>query len=151
MVYFLLVPAFEKTHEVTLLNQCLILYKTRPIAISRVLLANSDRRTDGRTDKAAYRVACTRLKTRKVMALLDSRVVSTPPDSFRGSLLSVLAVSRIDPFHSTQSPGAVRDLQFAPNGSLLLLSSSIDGFLKIWDCQDDGNLLKTLKPPHQVR
>ena len=46
--------------------------------------------------------------------------------------------------------GAVRDVQFAPNGSLLLLSSSIDGFIKIWDCQDDGNLLKSLKPIPQV-
>ena len=46
--------------------------------------------------------------------------------------------------------GPVRDLQFAPNGSLLLLSSAIDGALKIWDCQDDGNLLKTLQPLHQV-
>ena len=36
--------------------------RTRPIAISCVLRANSDRRTDGWTDKAAYRVACTRLK-----------------------------------------------------------------------------------------
>lgn len=46
--------------------------------------------------------------------------------------------------------GAVRDVQFAPNGSLLLLSSSIDGFIKIWDCQDDGNLLKSLKPIPQA-
>ena len=36
--------------------------KTRPIAISRVLLANSDGRTNGPTDEAAYRVACERLK-----------------------------------------------------------------------------------------
>ena len=43
---------------------------TRPIAISRVLRAISDRRTDGRmdertdgpTDRVPYRVACTRLK-----------------------------------------------------------------------------------------
>jgi len=46
--------------------------------------------------------------------------------------------------------GPVRDLQFAPNGSLLLLSSATDGALKIWDCQDDGNLLKTLQPLHQT-
>jgi len=44
--------------------------------------------------------------------------------------------------------GAIHDVQFAPNGSLLLLSCSTDGFLKIWDCQDDGNMLKTLKPLH---
>jgi len=44
--------------------------------------------------------------------------------------------------------GPVRDVRFAPNGSLLLLSSSSDGCLKLWDCQDDGNLLKTLKPLH---
>ena len=42
--------------------------------------------------------------------------------------------------------GPVRDVQFAPDGSLLLLSSSVDGVLKLWDCQDDGNLLKTLTP-----
>jgi len=42
--------------------------------------------------------------------------------------------------------GPVRDVQFAPDGSLLLLSSSADGVLKLWDCQDDGNLLKTLTP-----
>ena len=46
--------------------------------------------------------------------------------------------------------GPVRDVRFAPNGSLLLLSSSSDGCLKLWDCQDDGNLLKTLKPLHTV-
>jgi len=44
--------------------------------------------------------------------------------------------------------GPVRDLRFAPNGSLLLLSSSTDGALKLWDCQDDGNLLKSLQPLH---
>ena len=47
---------------------------TRPIAISRLLRAISDRRTDGRTDrptdKAAYRVACTRLKTRVLTQLM---------------------------------------------------------------------------------
>ena len=36
--------------------------ETRPIAINRVLGANSDGRTDGRTDEVAFRVACTRLK-----------------------------------------------------------------------------------------
>jgi len=40
---------------------------------------------------------------------------------------------------------SVREVRFAPNGSLLLLSSSTDETLKIWDCQDDGNLVKTLK------
>ena len=37
--------------------------RTRPIAISRVLQAISDRSTDRPTDSAAYRVACTRLKS----------------------------------------------------------------------------------------
>ena len=44
----------------------LIKEKTRPIAISCVLRANSDgptdRRTDGPTDRVAYRIACTRQK-----------------------------------------------------------------------------------------
>ena len=50
----------------------LVCPNTRPIAISRGPQAISDRRTGGRmvrptdqrTDKAAYRIACTRLKTR---------------------------------------------------------------------------------------
>ena len=43
--------------------------KTRPIAISRVLRAISDRPTDGRTDKVAYRVECTRIKDMAKKAL----------------------------------------------------------------------------------
>ena len=41
--------------------------ETRPISISRVLRANSDGPTDRRTDKVAYRVACTRLKKRRIV------------------------------------------------------------------------------------
>ena len=37
--------------------------KTRPIAISCMLRANSDQPTDQWTNKAAYRVTCTQLKT----------------------------------------------------------------------------------------
>ena len=39
----------------------------------------------------------------------------------------------------------VRDLAFAPNGSLRLVSASDDGTLKVWDIDDDGNLYKTLR------
>lgn len=39
----------------------------------------------------------------------------------------------------------VSNLDFAPDGSLLLISSSHDGTLKLWDLQDDGNMCKTLK------
>ena len=61
--------------------------KTRPIAISRMLRANSDGRTDrpteGRTDKAIYKVACTQLKTR----LTDGRLDRPPDNLYKHSLL----------------------------------------------------------------
>ncbi|CAG7727830.1 unnamed protein product [Allacma fusca] len=38
---------------------------------------------------------------------------------------------------------AVRDLAFAPDGSLRLISASLDGKLKGWDLNDDGNMFKT--------
>ncbi|KAK2714126.1 WD repeat and SOCS box-containing protein 1-like isoform X1 [Artemia franciscana] len=39
---------------------------------------------------------------------------------------------------------AVRDIAFAPDGSLRLVSGSLDKSLKIWDLKDDGNMIKTL-------
>jgi WD repeat/SOCS box-containing protein 1 len=39
----------------------------------------------------------------------------------------------------------IRDLRFAPDGSMRLLSASRDGLLKMWDLQDDGNMYATLK------
>jgi WD repeat/SOCS box-containing protein 1 len=41
--------------------------------------------------------------------------------------------------------GTVTDLSFAPHGSMLLVSSSVDGTLKLWDLDDDGNMIKTLR------
>lgn len=38
----------------------------------------------------------------------------------------------------------VCDLSFSPTGMLRLLSASVDGSLKLWDMEDDGNLQKTL-------
>jgi WD repeat/SOCS box-containing protein 1 len=38
----------------------------------------------------------------------------------------------------------IRDLKFAPDGSLRLVSASRDGRLKVWDMDDDGNMMKTL-------
>ncbi|XP_064619011.1 WD repeat and SOCS box-containing protein 1-like isoform X2 [Lineus longissimus] len=39
----------------------------------------------------------------------------------------------------------IRDLKFAPDGSLLLVSGSRDGTLKVWDIHDDGNMTKTMR------
>ncbi|XP_076345651.1 WD repeat and SOCS box-containing protein 1-like isoform X2 [Tachypleus tridentatus] len=39
----------------------------------------------------------------------------------------------------------VTDIAFAPNGSLLLASSSQDATIKFWDLSDDGNMFKTLR------
>ncbi|KAL3856396.1 hypothetical protein ACJMK2_011162 [Sinanodonta woodiana] len=39
----------------------------------------------------------------------------------------------------------VRDLSFAPNGSLILVSASNDYTIKFWDLNRDGNMFKTLK------
>ena len=38
----------------------------------------------------------------------------------------------------------VRDLKFAPDGSMRLVSAARDGTLKLWDLLDDGNMFKTL-------
>lgn len=40
---------------------------------------------------------------------------------------------------------AVRDLAFAPDGSLRLVTASLDRTIKVWDLRDDGNMFKTLK------
>ncbi len=39
----------------------------------------------------------------------------------------------------------IRDLKFAPDGSMRLASASRDGTIKMWDLADDGNMYKTLK------
>ena len=39
----------------------------------------------------------------------------------------------------------IRDLKFAPDSSLLMVSASRDGMLKVWDLADDGNMMKTLR------
>uniref|UniRef100_A0A8D0G7J4 WD repeat and SOCS box containing 1 n=1 Tax=Sphenodon punctatus TaxID=8508 RepID=A0A8D0G7J4_SPHPU len=39
----------------------------------------------------------------------------------------------------------VRDLTFAPDGSLILVSSSRDKTLRVWDLKDDGNMIKVLR------
>uniref|UniRef100_H3BD06 WD repeat and SOCS box-containing protein 1 n=1 Tax=Latimeria chalumnae TaxID=7897 RepID=H3BD06_LATCH len=39
----------------------------------------------------------------------------------------------------------VRDLTFAPDGSLILVSASRDKTLRVWDLKDDGNMAKVLK------
>ncbi|XP_071449408.1 WD repeat and SOCS box-containing protein 1-like [Hetaerina americana] len=44
---------------------------------------------------------------------------------------------------------AVKDLAFAPDGSLRLASASMDKTLKLWDLEDDGNMFKTLAGKHQ--
>ncbi|TNN01416.1 WD repeat and SOCS box-containing protein 1 [Takifugu flavidus] len=38
----------------------------------------------------------------------------------------------------------VRDLTFAPDGSLMLVSASTDKTLRVWDLKDDGNMVKVL-------
>ncbi|XP_067680259.1 WD repeat and SOCS box-containing protein 1-like [Haliotis asinina] len=40
----------------------------------------------------------------------------------------------------------VRDIDFAPDGSLHLASASRDGTLKLWDLNMDGNMYRTLRP-----
>lgn len=39
----------------------------------------------------------------------------------------------------------VRDLTFAPDGSLMLVSASKDNTLRVWDLKDDGNMVKVLR------
>jgi WD repeat/SOCS box-containing protein 1 len=39
----------------------------------------------------------------------------------------------------------VKSLDFAPDGSLNLLSASRDGTVKFWDLNDDGNMYKSLR------
>ncbi|KAG7483654.1 hypothetical protein MATL_G00040720 [Megalops atlanticus] len=39
----------------------------------------------------------------------------------------------------------VRDLAFAPDGSLMLVSASRDRTLRVWDLKDDGNMVKVLR------
>ncbi|KAF5904376.1 WD repeat and SOCS box-containing protein 1, partial [Clarias magur] len=39
----------------------------------------------------------------------------------------------------------VRDLTFAPDGSLVLVSASRDKTLRVWDLKDDGNMMKVLR------
>lgn len=43
--------------------------------------------------------------------------------------------------HSDQ----VTDLQFSPDGSLVLLTASKDCTVKLWDLMDDGNMFRTLE------
>lgn len=39
----------------------------------------------------------------------------------------------------------VKSLDFAPDGSLNLLSASRDGTVKFWDLNDDGNMYKSVR------
>ncbi|XP_012581556.1 PREDICTED: WD repeat and SOCS box-containing protein 1 [Condylura cristata] len=39
----------------------------------------------------------------------------------------------------------IRDLTFAPDGSLILVSASRDKTLRVWDLKDDGNMMKVLR------
>ena len=39
----------------------------------------------------------------------------------------------------------VKSLDFAPDGSLILVSGSRDGTLKFWDLNDDGNMYKSVR------
>lgn len=52
--------------------------------------------------------------------------------------------------HLTDHRDSITDLSFTTNGSLLLLSSSSDHTLKIWDIIDDGNMFKTIKTSKPV-
>lgn len=47
----------------------------------------------------------------------------------------------------------VRDLTFAPDGSLILVSASRDKTLRVWDLKDDGNVwtLSALTPERSIR
>ena len=38
----------------------------------------------------------------------------------------------------------IRDIKFAPDGSMRLVSGSRDAKLKVWNMHDDGNMMKTL-------
>lgn len=46
----------------------------------------------------------------------------------------------------------VRDLTFAPDGSLILVSASRDKTLRVWDLKDDGNVwtLSALMPERSI-
>jgi len=39
----------------------------------------------------------------------------------------------------------ISSLSFAPHPLVLLVSASMDGTLKLWDMNDDGNMIKTLR------
>ncbi|XP_067866681.1 WD repeat and SOCS box-containing protein 1 [Heterodontus francisci] len=43
----------------------------------------------------------------------------------------------------------VRDLIFAPDGSLILVSASRDKTLRVWDLKDDGNMVTVLRGHHK--
>ncbi|KAL4687006.1 hypothetical protein H8959_019134 [Pygathrix nigripes] len=45
----------------------------------------------------------------------------------------------------TDHTEVVRDLTFAPDGSLILVSASRDKTLRVWDLKDDGNMMKVLR------
>uniref|UniRef100_A0A8C8TV84 WSB1 n=1 Tax=Peromyscus maniculatus bairdii TaxID=230844 RepID=A0A8C8TV84_PERMB len=57
------------------------------------------------------------------------------PPNFTGKLLLNL-VDHIE---------VVRDLTFAPDGSLILVSASRDKTLRVWDLKDDENMMKVLR------
>ncbi|XP_021346346.1 WD repeat and SOCS box-containing protein 1-like [Mizuhopecten yessoensis] len=40
---------------------------------------------------------------------------------------------------------SIKEINFAPDRSLLFVSASRDGTLKVWDLNDDGNMTKTLR------
>lgn len=39
----------------------------------------------------------------------------------------------------------VREISFAPDGSLIMASAARDGTVKLWDLTDDGNMYQTLR------
>lgn|SRR6218665_951166 len=46
--------------------------------------------------------------------------------------------------------GIISDLSFALDGSLRLVSASHDSTLKLWDFEDGGNLIRTLKSKAKI-
>ncbi|XP_060075743.1 WD repeat and SOCS box-containing protein 1-like [Ylistrum balloti] len=89
------------------------------------------------TSKGGYHTMWKRFKFDDVMilatGLLNGKIKTWDCDT--GNLLMELIDHR----------DCIKEIDFAPDRSLLFVSASRDGTLKVWDLDDDGNMTKTLR------